>query len=74
MLKLKLQCFGYLMGKTRDLKKIRDTKGIFHVKKGTKKNRNRVGLTKTEDIKKSWQEYIGELYKKELMAQITTMV
>ena len=55
------------MGKTRDLfKKIRDTKGIFHVKKGTKKNRNRVGLTKTEDIKKSWQEYIGELYKKDV--------
>ena len=55
------------MGETRDLfKKMRDTKGIFHVKKGTKKNRNRVGLTKTEDIKTRWQEYTEELYKKDL--------
>ena len=60
------------MGETRDLfKKMRDTKGIFHVKKGTKKNRNRVGLTKTEDIKTRWQEHTEELYRKELMAQIT---
>ena len=55
------------MGETRDLfKKMRDTKGIFHVKKGTKKNRNRVGLTKTEDIKTRWQEHTEELYKKDL--------
>ena len=53
------------MGETRDLfKKIRETKGIFHAKKGTKKNRNGMGLTKTEDIKKRWQEYTEELYKK----------
>ena len=50
------------MGKTRDLfKKIRDTKGIFHVKMGTRK-----GLTEAEDIKKRWQEYLEELYKKGL--------
>ena len=63
------------MGETRDLfEKIRETKGIFHAKKGTKKNRNGVGLTKTEDIKKRWQEYTEKLYRKELMAQITMMV
>ena len=63
------------MGETRDLfKKIRETKGIFHAKKGTKKNRNGMGLTKTEDIKKRWQEYTEELYRKELMATITMMV
>ena len=63
------------MGETRDLfKKIRETKGIFHAKKGTKKNRNGMGLTKTEDIKKRWQEYTEELYRKELMAKITMMV
>ena len=63
------------MGETRDLfKKIRETKGIFHAKKGTKKNRNGVGLTKTVDIKKRWQEYTEELYRKELMAKITMMV
>ena len=46
------------MGKTRDLfKKIRDTKGIFHAKMGTRKHRNGLSLTETEDIKKRWQEY-----------------
>ena len=55
------------MGKTRDLlKKIRDTKGIFHAKMGTIKNRNSIDLTEAEDIKKKWQEYTGELYKKYL--------
>ena len=53
------------MGKTRDhFKKIRDTKGKFHAKIGTIKNRNAIYLTETEDIKKRWQEYTGELYKK----------
>ena len=52
------------MGKTRDLfKKIRDTKGIFHVKMGTIKDSNTVDLTGAEDIKKRWQEYTDELYK-----------
>ena len=52
------------MGKTRDLvKKMRDTKGIFQAKMGTKKDRNGMDLTKAEDIKKRWQEYT-ELYKK----------
>ena len=55
------------MGKTRDLvKKIRDTKGTFHTKIGTKKERNGMDLTETEDIKKRWQEYTEELYKKDL--------
>ena len=55
------------MGKTRDLfKKIRDTKGTFHAKMGTIKNRNGMDLTETEDIKKRWQEYMDELYKKDL--------
>ena len=54
------------MGKTRDLfKKIRDTKGIFHAKMGTIKERNGIGLTEAENIKKRWQEYT-ELYKKDL--------
>ena len=54
------------MGKTRDLfKKIRDTKGIFHAKKGSIKDRNGMDLTEAEDIKKRWQEYT-ELYKKDL--------
>ena len=54
------------MGKTRDLfKKIRDTKGTFHAKKGSIQDRNGMDLTETEDIKKRWQEYI-ELYKKDL--------
>ena len=55
------------MGKTRDLcKKIRDTKGTFHAKMGTIKDRNNMDLTEAEDIKKRWQEYTGELYKKYL--------
>ena len=55
------------MGKTRDLfKKIRDTKGTFHAKMGSIKDRNGMDLTETEDIKKSWQEYTEELYKKDL--------
>ena len=55
------------MGKTRDLfKKIRDTKGTFHVKMGTIKDRNGIDLTESEDIKKRWQEYTEELYKKDL--------
>ena len=53
------------MGKTRDLlKKIRDTKGTFHAKMGSIKDRNGMDLTEAEDIKKRWQEYIEELYKK----------
>ena len=53
------------MGKTRDLfKKIRDTKGTFHAKTGSIKDRNGMKLTKAEDIKKRWQEYTEELYKK----------
>ena len=52
-------------GKTRDLfKKIRDTKDTFHAKMGTKMDRNAMDLTETEDIKKRWQEYTEELYKK----------
>ena len=55
------------MGKTRDLfKKMRDTKGTFHAKMGTIKNRNGMDLTEAEDIKKRWQEYTEELYKKNL--------
>ena len=55
------------MGKTRDLfKKIRDTKGTFHAKIGMIKDRNGTDLTKEEDIKKRWQEYTEELYKKDL--------
>ena len=55
------------MGKTRDLfKKIRDTKGTFHAKTGSIKDRNYRDLTEAEDIKKRWQEYTEELYKKEL--------
>ena len=62
------------MGKTRDLfKKIRDTRGTFHVKIGTIKDRNAVDLTEAEDIKR-WQEYTQELYKKILMTQITMML
>ena len=55
------------MGKTRDLfKKIRDTKGSFHAKLGSIKDRNGIDLTEAEDIKKRWQEYTKELYKKDL--------
>ena len=53
------------MGKTKDLfKKIRDTKEIFHAKTGTIKDRNGMDLTEAEDIKKRWQKYTEELYKK----------
>ena len=63
------------MGKTRGLfKKIRDTKGMFHAKIGTIKDRNDMDLTEAEDIKKRWQEYTAELYKKDLHCQITTMM
>ena len=55
------------MGKTRDLfKEIRDTKGTFHAKMGTIKDRNGMDLTVAEDIMKKWQEYTEELYKKDL--------
>ena len=55
------------MGKTRDLfKKIRDTKGIFPAKVGSTKDRNGMDLTEAEDIKKRWQEYTEELYRKDL--------
>ena len=55
------------MGNTRELfKKIRDTKGTFHAKKGSMKDRNGMDLTEAEDIKKRWQEYTEELYKKDL--------
>ena len=55
------------MGKTRDLfKKIRDTKGTFHAKMDTIKGRNGMDLTEAEDIKKRWQEYMEEPYKKDL--------
>ena len=58
------------MGKTRDLfKKIRDTKGIFHAKMGSIKDRNGMDLTEAEDIKKRRQEYTEELYKKDLHDQ-----
>ena len=59
------------MGKTRDLfKKIRDTEGIFHAKKDTIKERNGMDLTEAEDIKKRWQEYTAELYKKQQQQQL----
>ena len=55
------------MGKTRDFfNKIRDIKGIFHAKMSSIKDRNGMDLTETEDIKKRWQEYTEELYKKDL--------
>ena len=55
------------MGKTRDLlKKIRDTKGTLHAKTGSIKDRNGMDLTEAEDIKKRWQDYTEELYKKDL--------
>ena len=58
------------MGKTRDLfKKIRDTKGTFHAKMGSIKDINDMDLTEAEDIKKRWQEYTEELYKKDLHDQ-----
>ena len=59
------------MGKTRDLfKKIRDAKGTFHAKIGSIKDRNGMDLTEAEDIKKRWQEYTEELYKKSFTTQI----
>ena len=63
------------MGKTRDLfKKIRETKGTFHAKMGSMKDRNGMDLTEAEDIKKRWQEYIEDCTKKIFMTQITMMV
>ena len=64
------------MGKTSDLfKKIRDTKGTFHAKMGSRKDGNGMDLTEAEGIKKRWQEYTEELYKKKMfMTQIITMV
>ena len=63
------------MGKMRDLvKKIRDTKGTFHAKMGTIKDRNAMDLTEADDIKKRWQEYTEEIYKKVFTTQIITMV
>ena len=60
------------MGKTRDLfKKIRDTKGTFHAKMGSIKDRNGMDLTEAEDIKKRWQDYTGKLYEKELHSRAT---
>ena len=62
-------------GKTRDLfKDIRDTKGTFHANMGSIKDRNGMDLIETEDIKKRWQEYTEELYKKIFMTQIITML
>ena len=57
------------MGNTRDLKKMRDTKGTFHAKMGSIKDRNGMDLTEAEDIKKRWQEYTEELHKKDLCDQ-----
>ena len=63
------------LGKTRDLfKKIRDTKGIFHAKLGSIKDRNGMDLTEAEDIKKRCQEYTEELYKKIFTTQIIMMM
>ena len=58
------------MGKIRDFfKRIRDTKGTFHAKMGTNKDRNSLDLTEAEGMKKRWQEYTEELYKKDLHAR-----
>ena len=63
------------MGKTRDLfKKIRHTKGTFHAEMGSIKDRNGMDLTEAEDMKKRWQEYTEELYRKIFMTQVITMV
>jgi len=63
------------MAKTRDLfKKMRDTKGTFYAKMGSMKDRNGMDLTQADHIKKRWQKYTEELYKKILMTQITTIV
>ena len=62
-------------GKTRELfKKIRDTKGTFHAKMGSIKDRNGMDLTEAEDIKKRWQEYTEKLYRKYLMTWITVIM
>ena len=60
------------MGKTRSLQKIRDTKGTFHAKMGSIKDRNRIDLTEEEDIKKRWQEYTEELHKNDLHNGVIT--
>ena len=63
------------MGKPSNLfEKIRDTKGHFHAKMGTIKDRNGMDLTEAEDTRKRWQDYTEDLYKKIFMIQITTMV
>ena len=63
------------MGKTRNVfKKIRDTKGIFHANTGIIKGRNCMNLTEVEDIKKRWQQYTEELYRKDLHNQVIMMV
>ena len=63
------------MGKTRDLfQNTRDTKGTFHAKMGSIKDRNGMDLTEAEDIQKRWQKYTEELYKKDLTTQVITMV
>ena len=63
------------MGKTRDLfKKIRDTKGTFHAKMGSIKDRNGMALTEAEDIKKRWEECMEELYKRDLHDTYIMMV
>ena len=62
------------MRKTRELLRELDTKGTFHAKMGTIEGRNDMDLTEAEDIKKSWQEYTEELYKKDLPTQIIMMV
>ena len=63
------------VGKTRDLfKKIRDTKGTFHAKMGSIKDRNGLDLTEAEDTKKRWQEYTEDCTKKSFMTQIITMM
>ena len=62
-------------GKSRDLfKKMRDTKGTYHAKMGTIKDRNVMDLTEAKDTKKRWQQYTEKLYKKDHMTQITTRV
>ena len=63
------------MGKTRGLfKKIRDTKGTLHAKMGTVKDRNGMDLAEAEDMKKRWQEYIEEVYKRDLNDPVNNMV
>ena len=63
------------MGKTRDLfKKMRDTKGTFHAKMGSIKDRNGMDLTEAEDTEKRWKDYTEKLYRKIFMTWITTMV